>query len=129
MINLNNNTSGKTRLRNFICAAAFAFILTAGFSHQAHADYHHGPGGHGHFHGYNDHDWHGGHWYHGVHDGRPGWWWSVNGVWYSYPAPVYPYPANPYAPPVVYAAPAPVVVAAPPPPAPAFNLVVPLHIR
>ena len=48
--------------------------------------------------------WRGGHWFHGPHLGRPGWWWVVNGVWYFYPTPVYPYP-DPYAPPVVTAPP------------------------
>lgn len=57
--------------------------------------------------------WHGGHWYHGRHDGRIGWWWIVGGVgalgaWYLYPAPIYPYP-DPYAdqPPVVVVQPPP----------------------
>lgn len=48
--------------------------------------------------------WHGGHWIHGVHGGRGGWWWVVGGVWYFYPAPVYPYPEPP---PTVVLAPAP----------------------
>jgi len=46
------------------------------------------------------HIWRRGHWRHGVHDGRLGWWWVAAGVWYFYPAPVYPYP-DPYTPPVV----------------------------
>ncbi len=46
------------------------------------------------------HSWRGGHWVHGRHGGRFGWWWVVGGVWYNYPAPVYPYP-NPYVPPAV----------------------------
>lgn len=47
--------------------------------------------------------WHGGHWVHGEHLGRLGWWWVVgDDGWYSYPAPVYPYP-EPYAPPAVVA--------------------------
>jgi hypothetical protein len=68
---------------------------------------------------YRDHDihrfrhhdfdvWRHGHWHHGWHDGRFGWWWVAGGVWYLYPAPVYPYP-DPYVPP-------PVVVLPPPPP-------------
>jgi hypothetical protein len=44
--------------------------------------------------------WHGGHWYHGDHFGRPGWWWVVGDGWFYYPAPIYPYP-DPYAPPAV----------------------------
>jgi hypothetical protein len=127
MITHNNRKSSKGSLRHVMSAAALVVILSAGFSHQAHADWHHGPPGGGHFHGYNDHDWHGGHWYHGVHEGRPGWWWTVNGVWYSYPQPTYPYPANPYGPPVMYSPPP--VMAAPPPPSPGINLVVPIHIR
>ena len=42
--------------------------------------------------------WHGGHWFHGEHLGRAGWWWVVGDGWYFYPAPVYPYP-DPYVPP------------------------------
>jgi hypothetical protein len=51
---------------------------------------------------FHDHDWglwRGGHWEHGDHDGRFGWWWIAGGAWYFYPAPVYPYP-DPYVPPV-----------------------------
>ncbi len=44
--------------------------------------------------------WRGGHWFHGDHFGRLGWWWIVDGAWYSYPAAVYPYP-DPYVPPMV----------------------------
>jgi hypothetical protein len=51
--------------------------------------------------------WRGGHWFHGDHFGRLGWWWIVGGAWYFYPAPVYPYP-DPYVPPAV-------VTQAPPP--------------
>ncbi|HEY1720610.1 MAG TPA: hypothetical protein VGG27_05150 [Magnetospirillaceae bacterium] len=62
-----------------------------------------GPGAwwHGDIHHFGEHDlgiWRGGRWFHGPHDGRPGWWWIVGGVWYFYPAPVYPFP-NPYVPP------------------------------
>jgi len=60
---------------------------------------------------FNEHDmerWRGGAWFHGLHDGRVGWWWQVGPTWYFYAAPVYPYP-DPYMPPVVAApgAPAP----------------------
>ena len=41
--------------------------------------------------------WRGGHWFHGDHFGRLGWWWIVDGAWYFYPAAVYPYP-DPYVP-------------------------------
>lgn len=53
--------------------------------------------------------WQGGHWYHGPHLGRLGWWWVVGSIWYFYPRPVYPFP-DPYLPPTV-------VVPSPPPPA------------
>jgi len=65
--------------------------------------------------GHFDHDeyrhWRGGHWVHGPHYGRGGWWWVADGMWYAFPQPVYPFP-DPYAVPVVPLAP-------PPPPAPA----------
>jgi hypothetical protein len=54
---------------------------------------------------FHDHDfdvWRGGHWIHGRHDGRRGWWWIVGPSWYFYPAPIYPYP-DPLVP--AYAAP------------------------
>lgn len=44
--------------------------------------------------------WRGGHWRHGVHNGRSGWWWAVGNLLYFYSQPVYPYP-DPYAPGVV----------------------------
>jgi hypothetical protein len=50
--------------------------------------------------------WRGGHWWHGRHDGRPGWWWVVGNAWYFYPTPVYPYP-DPYQPPSFAPPPAP----------------------
>jgi hypothetical protein len=69
--------------------------------------------------------WHGGHWFHGGHGGRDGWWWVIGDSWYYYPAPVYPYP-DPYALPMVVVPPAPppggpppVAQAAPPAPPPA----------
>jgi hypothetical protein len=55
--------------------------------------------------------WRGGHWVHGSHFHRSGWWWVVGGIWYFYPVPVYPYP-DPYVPPVVIQSP-PVVQAQP----------------
>lgn len=36
--------------------------------------------------------WRGGHWWHGNHHGRIGWWWNTGGLWYWYAQPVYPYP-------------------------------------
>jgi hypothetical protein len=62
----------------------------------------------GHFHEYDLDRWRGGHWFHGDHLGRLGWWWIVDGTWFFYPAAVYPYP-DPYVPPTV-------VTQAPPPP-------------
>lgn len=62
-----------------------------------------GPGWHGDIGRFHEHDWgvwRGGHWAHGIHGGRPGWWWVVGGAWYFYPWPVYPYP-NPWEPPPV----------------------------
>ena len=55
------------------------------------------------------HRWRGGHWMHGNHGDRLGWWWVVGGLWYFYPGPIYPYP-DPYRPPVMEESP-PVVVA------------------
>jgi hypothetical protein len=83
-----------------------------GGRHGDHGDWH--PDAHwgGDIHAFHDHDlayWHQGHWFHGPHGGRNGWWWILGGAWYFYPAPVYPYP-DPYIPPVM----------APPPPAMAY---------
>ena len=61
------------------------------------------------------HIWQGGHWRHGRHGGRLGWWWIAAGVWYFYPQPVYPYP-DPYTPPVMVINQPPAVVVPPPPP-------------
>jgi hypothetical protein len=61
------------------------------------------PQGHGDIRRFQEQDlrhWREGHWAHGRHAGRRGWWWVVGGLWYFYPAPIYPYP-NPYVPPVV----------------------------
>lgn len=63
------------------------------------------------FHERDWHTWRGGHWVHGPHGGRTGWWWVAGGLWYFYPGAVYPYP-NPYEPPVLI--PPPVDVLPPP---------------
>jgi hypothetical protein len=66
---------------------------------------------------FHEHDvdvWRRGHWYHGHHLGRNGWWWIVGGVWYFYPTPVYPYP-DPFLPPGPPVAVAPPVQAPPQP--------------
>ena len=94
-----------------LLGAAFLIDATAApVLAQEHGD----RGDRGHWHGdihhFRDYDfdaWRGGHWYHGFHDGRGGWWWLTGGGWYFYPAPVYPYP-DPYTPPGV------TVIAGPP---------------
>jgi hypothetical protein len=58
---------------------------------------------HGEIQRFHEHDmarWRAGHWFHGEHFGRLGWWWIVDGTWFFYPAVVYPYP-DPYVPPTV----------------------------
>lgn len=65
-----------------------------------------------HFHEHDLGRWHGGHWVHGRHAGRAGWWWVVGPTWYWYQAPVYPYP-DPYHPPMVSSAPPPRMAAPP----------------
>ena len=72
----------------------------------------HGDIGHFHEHDY-DH-WREGHWSHGFHEGRNGWWWVLGGLWYYYPSPVYPYP-DPYTPPTVVVESAPVAPVGVPP--------------
>ena len=70
-------------------------------------------------HRFHEHDyarWRSGRWVHGPHQGREGWWWTINGNWYFYRAPVYPFP-DPYIPSVIYTEPVP---AAPVPAAPNF---------
>jgi hypothetical protein len=69
----------------------------------------------GRFHERDVHVWREGHWEHGRHDGRYGWWWLAAGLWYFYPVPVYPYP-DPYSPPVVMVQPTPAPSPAVPPP-------------
>ena len=56
------------------------------------------------------HIWRRGHWIHGRHEGRRGWWWVAAGIWYFYPVRVAEIP-DPYTPPVtVINQPPPVVV-------------------
>ena len=78
----------------------------------------------GRFHERDAHHWAEGHWYHGRHEGRLGWWWVIGGLdaalWYSYATPIYPYP-DPYTPATtIVVQPAEPVVVAPPPDAPAI---------
>jgi hypothetical protein len=117
--------------RYIAAAIALGVVLaTAGPQAVAQGERHAGPGAraprevhsrapqwHGDIARFHEHDWgiwRGGHWSHGRHDGRLGWWWIVGGAWYFYPWPVYPYP-NPWEPPVAVPVPAPVTVAPPPP--------------
>jgi hypothetical protein len=84
---------------------ALALVAAPAVAQHHDGDYHGGYHGDHYHDGHFDYDaWRGGHWYHGWHDGRIGWWWTVGPGWYYYPAPVYPYPA-PY--PAVVAAPQP----------------------
>ena len=53
---------------------------------------HAGPAGHAGGQPFNPGRWRGGHWWHGTHGARPGWWWVVGPNWYWYPGPIYPYP-------------------------------------
>lgn len=110
--------TGKT-LRSLALAAVAATALSGLISPPAHAQERWRWGGDIHrFHEADWDHWRGGHWFHGPHGGRPGWWWVVGGLWYFYPAPIYPYP-DPYVPPqLVGGAPPAVVAVAPPPAAP-----------
>jgi hypothetical protein len=132
------------KLRTTLISAAFGLAVVSTAVPPAVADHDHRDGRHAHG-GRFDRSWHGniryfgardlhhwrtGHWIHGHHDGRLGWWWVIAGIWYFYPAPVYPYP-DPYVPPVIVQQP-PVVIqqtppasttpqtTTPPPPAPAY---------
>lgn len=74
---------------------------------------------HGDIRHFNDRDmgrWRGGHWNHGYHDGRLGWWWIVGGLWFFYPQWVAGYP-DPYTPPptVIVQPTAPAAPSTPPP--------------
>jgi hypothetical protein len=78
-------------------AAAFValpFLLGAAGSVAADDWHRRHDGWHDHWHGgWHDHEsWRRGHWEHGDHDGRFGWWWHVGPSWFFYPRPVYPYP-------------------------------------
>jgi hypothetical protein len=106
-------------------ALAFS-LVAASFSAVADRDDHRGGdrhddrgGWHGDIHHFNDHDmtrWRGGHWHHGYHDGRLGWWWVVGSLWFFYPQWVRGYP-DPYTPPpTVIIQPAPQTVPNTPPP-------------
>ena len=66
--------------------------------HDRGYDRHFSRGDHRVLHTHDWHRWRGGHWVHGHHGHRLGWWWVVGGLWYFYPRVIYPYP---YIPPVV----------------------------
>lgn len=40
----------------------------------------------------NESRWRSGSWYHGVHNGRSGWWWTVGPDWFLFSSPIYPVP-------------------------------------
>jgi len=89
-------------LARVILAASLALPAMATAAMAQH--YEHWRGG-GDIHAFHERDygaWRGGHWYHGNHGGRLGWWWIAGGSYYFYPAPIYPYP-DPYIPPVAAA--------------------------
>jgi hypothetical protein len=95
--------------------AAILLLAALAMPSLAHADdWHRDPHWRGNIHHFNQRDvnyWHTGHWYHGRHGGRLGWYWVLGPSFYFYSAPVYPYP-DPFIPPVVV--PAPTVIAPPP---------------
>jgi hypothetical protein len=78
-------------LRSLALAAVAIAALSAMGAAPALAQVHHWRGGG--FHDRGSAHWRGGHWFHGPHGGRLGWWWIAGNGWYYYPAPVYPYPA------------------------------------
>jgi hypothetical protein len=90
-----------------------AFLASAAVT-PALADDWRGRGDIHHFHEHDFDHWREGRWFHGPHEGRDGWWWTVGGLWYFYPAPVYPYP-DPYTPPTVVVETAPVPPTGAPP--------------
>jgi hypothetical protein len=95
-------------MRKIIVALALSIFmlpaLPAAVLAQGHDDHWHGD-----IHRFHERDfdqWREGHWFHGPHDGRDGWWWMIGDSWYFYPQPVYPYP-DPYVPPTIAIAPTP----------------------
>jgi hypothetical protein len=109
--NLNRWSMTRRRLAcaGLLLAGSMLVLASPGIAQQHdHGPMGHGPGGHPSFQGsahfaFAHHDfahftpgehgtWTGGHWHHGWHSGRIGWWWFAGGAWYFYDAPVYPYP-------------------------------------
>jgi hypothetical protein len=91
------------RLRARCAALAIAAVAATITTASAFAIERHPGPWHGDIHQFHEHDWgvwRGGHWFHGPHNGRMGWWWIAGGTYYFYPAPVYPYP-SPWEPPAV----------------------------
>jgi hypothetical protein len=108
----NRSPFRRASMAGLILATAFAALAAGTAFAQPHEAWH------GDIHNFHEHDWgvwRGGHWYHGGHGGRMGWWWVVGGTFYFYPAPVYPYP-SPWEPPAVELVTPPVGSAPPPPP-------------
>jgi len=100
MRNGSSRTPASTRGK--LAALIFAGLAAALTTSAAFAQ-HHPERWHGDIHQFHEHDWgvwRGGHWFHGPHGGRMGWWWIAGGTYYFYPAPVYPYP-SPWEPPAV----------------------------
>jgi hypothetical protein len=116
-MNISPIEDGKGKLALTLLAAALAALCVSSAAYAQRRD---APPRqwHGDITRFHEHDWNvwrGGHWAHGRHDGRMGWWWVAGGLWYFYPAPIYPYP-NPWEPPPVVLVNPPVDSAPPPPP-------------
>jgi hypothetical protein len=97
-----------------LIAPSFALAQDHDHGGGPHRDWHPDKHWRGDIHAFRDRDinyWHTGHWFHGHHSGRLGWWWVLGPNFYFYPAPVYPFP-DPFIPSIV--APAPTVIAPPP---------------
>ena len=92
---------------------AFSVLLSSSAFSEDHRERDHWHGEIRYFHEHDLNLWRGGHWYHGRHVQRDGWWWVVNNVWYFYPKKVAVVP-DPYLPPTMTVQ----VQTAPPPAAP-----------
>jgi hypothetical protein len=95
------------RMKKFLSVLLLAGLMVPALAQPGRADaYHRDQRWGGDIHHFKDRDyhyWRAGHWWHGNHGGRGGWWWIVGPSWYFYPQPVYPAP-NPFIPPLVVAA-------------------------
>jgi hypothetical protein len=110
-----DNRKSKLALTVLIAALASLSASSAAYAQRREAPPRQWRGDIARFHEHDWSVWRGGHWTHGRHDGRMGWWWVAGGLWYFYPAPVYPYP-NPWEPPPVVLVNPPVDSVPPPPP-------------